>query len=253
MPMSAVPTAPTPRCFLVLPAAGSGQRMAASTPKQYLLLNNKPVIQHTLERIAAHPALSKVVIALAVDDPYWPAVAAALPASLHAKLLVTVGGAQRCDSVLNGLQALQAEAQAEDWVLVHDVVRPCLHTSDLERLVSTVSSSGVGGLLASPVRDTLKRTTAQQYVATTLERNQLWCAATPQMFRYQQLRDALLRSQQQGQIVTDEAQAVELCGHPVQVVSGRSDNIKLTFPEDMRLAELLLADMAKASQQEVRA
>jgi 2-C-methyl-D-erythritol 4-phosphate cytidylyltransferase len=253
MTMSAVTAAHTSRCFLVLPAAGSGQRMAASTPKQYLLLNNKPVIQHTLERIAAHPVLSKVVIALAADDPYWPAVAAALPTSLRAKLLVTVGGAERCDSVLNGLQALQAETQADDWVLVHDVVRPCLHFSDLERLVSTVSSSGVGGLLASPVRDTLKRTTAQQYVEMTLERKQLWCAATPQMFRYQQLRDALLRLQQQGLVVTDEAQAVELCGHPVQVVSGRSDNIKLTFPEDMRLAELLLADMASASQHEVRA
>jgi 2-C-methyl-D-erythritol 4-phosphate cytidylyltransferase len=240
--MMATQAANAARYFLVLPAAGIGQRMAATKPKQYLSLLGKTVLQHTLEHLAARPCFSQVLLALAPGDSYWPEVAAQLSAELLNKIIVVTGGDQRCDSVLNSLRSLQSVATAEDWVLVHDVVRPCVHFSDVERLMAVLQTEPAGGLLASPLRETLKRSTNEQQVVTTVDRQQLWCAATPQMFRYQVLRDALEQMQQNGIVVTDEAQAVELCGHPVKLVQGRADNIKLTFPEDLRLAELLLRE-----------
>jgi 2-C-methyl-D-erythritol 4-phosphate cytidylyltransferase len=227
------------RYFLVLPAAGSGQRMGAARPKQYLEVNGLPVLQHTLQRLGGMPYFSSIVLVLSADDPYWPALAPKLDAALREKIQVIDGGAQRCDSVLNGLLSLQDIANDNDWVLVHDVVRPCVHPDDVRKLIENLRHEPCGGLLASPVRETLKRSDGAGMVQQTVDRSQLWCAATPQMFRY----GVLLRSLQQTRAsttVTDEAEAVERCGHAVRLVPGRADNVKITFPEDLQLAALLL-------------
>lgn len=227
------------RYFLVLPAAGSGLRMGAERPKQYLEVNGLTVLQHTLQRLGAMSCFAKVMLVLSKDDPYWPAIETRLPHALREKITIVDGGAQRCDSVLNGLLALQDAASTNDWVLVHDVVRPCVHEDDVRKLMTTVQHEPAGGLLASPVRETLKRGDSAGLVQETVDRSQLWCAATPQMFRY----GVLLRSLQQtrsASAVTDEAEAVERCGYQVRLVPGRADNVKITFPEDLQLAALLL-------------
>lgn len=227
------------RHFLVLPAAGSGQRMGAPRPKQYLEVNGATVLQHTLQRLGNMGCFERITLVLGADDAYWPAVAARLPLELLDNIDVVTGGAQRCDSVLNGLLSLQALADESDWVLVHDVVRPCVHPDDVNKLMQVLQQEPAGGLLASPVRETLKRGTDFGLVQQTVDRSQLWCAATPQMFRYGVLLRALQTTRDVA-AVTDEAEAVERCGHPVRLVPGRADNLKITFPEDLPLAGLLL-------------
>jgi 2-C-methyl-D-erythritol 4-phosphate cytidylyltransferase len=227
------------RYFLVLPAAGSGLRMGAERPKQYLEVNGLPVLQHTLQRLGCMPYFKTIVLVLNVEDPWWPALVTRLPRELLEKIQIVGGGAQRCDSVLNGLLALQTVAAETDWVLVHDVVRPCVHPDDVRKLIDALQQEPAGGLLASPVRETLKRDNGASMVQQTVDRSQLWCAATPQMFRY----GVLLRALQQARgvaPVTDEAEAVERSGHPVRLVAGRADNLKITYPEDLQLAALLL-------------
>jgi 2-C-methyl-D-erythritol 4-phosphate cytidylyltransferase len=157
------------------------------------------------------------------------------------------GGAERAASVLQGLEALQSHVQAGDFVLVHDAVRPCVAQCDIQRLMESLEHEPAGGLLASPLRDTLKRVDAAGYVVSTADRRGLWSAATPQMFRYGVLLEALRAAQRAGVMVTDEAQAVEQLGHRVLVVAGRADNIKVTFPEDLPLVERLLQGGADAT------
>lgn len=233
-------TNPVSRAFLVLPAAGSGQRMQAAVPKQYLQVHGKPLLQHTLERLAVLDCFSAVVLVLAADDQQGAALVAALPPALRAKLRLVTGGNERFRSVLNALQALQDRASASDWVLVHDAVRPCIHPDDVRRLMQSLQNAPAGGLLAVPVRETLKEGDARQQVLRTVDRQMLWQAATPQMFRYGVLRKALEQAQAQGRVVTDEAAAVEALGLPVQLVQGRADNIKVTFPEDLAIVAALL-------------
>ena len=230
----------TPRHFLLLPAAGSGQRMAGDRPKQYLELLGKPVLQHTLERLGSLGCFERIVLVLAAGDPWWPAIREQLPAALQDSVLVADGGRERCHSVLSGLAALKGIAVNDDWVLVHDVVRPCVHADDVNKLLQTLEGDAVGGLLATPVRETLKRGDSGGLVAQTVDRAGLWYAATPQMFRYHLLQEALQSAVAADRVVTDEAEAVEAAGLAVRLVQGRPDNIKLTFPEDMKLAELIL-------------
>jgi 2-C-methyl-D-erythritol 4-phosphate cytidylyltransferase len=227
------------RYFLVLPAAGSGLRIGAQRPKQYLEVNGLPVLQHTLQRLGGMPWFSRMVLVLSANDPWWPALASRLHRELLEKIDVVDGGAQRCDSVLQGVLALQNVVNDNDWVLVHDVVRPCIHADDVSKLIDALRHEPAGGLLASPVRETLKRDDGAGMVQQTVDRSRLWCAATPQMFRY----GVLLRALQQARgaaAVTDEAEAVERSGHPVRLVPGRADNLKITYPEDLQLAALLL-------------
>jgi len=230
-----------PSHFLVLPAAGSGQRMGGDRPKQYLELLGKPLLQHTLERLVLIDGFECIVLVLAADDPWWPGVETALSASVRMKLKVVEGGSERFASVQNGLLALHDIAADNDWVLVHDVVRPCVGLDDVERLMQTLRDDPVGGLLASPVRETLKRADGNGVVLQTIDRTGLWAAATPQMFRYRLLRDALQKTSATNRIVTDEAEAVEASGHPVKLVQGGADNIKITWPQDLVLAALILA------------
>ncbi|MEJ2761340.1 MAG: 2-C-methyl-D-erythritol 4-phosphate cytidylyltransferase [Gammaproteobacteria bacterium] len=227
----------TPRYWVVIPAAGIGTRMETATPKQYLRLNGRTVLEHVLLRFCTHPAIAGIVVALAPEDPYWHE----LPIAGHEKIRTTTGGAERCHSVLHGLRVLREVADEEDWVLVHDAARPCLSRADLDRLLETVSGHAVGGILAAPARDTMKRAGHGNEIRDTVDRSELWHALTPQMFRLGLLERALAEAVEGGRLVTDEAQAVELAGHHPLLVPGQADNIKITHPGDLEIAELFLA------------
>ena len=224
------------RFWVVVPAAGSARRMGATVPKQYLALAGRTVIEWSLAPFLAHARTTAVVVVLAEQDQRWPQTSVAGAA----KIATTVGGAERMDSVLAGLRALQDRAAPDDWVLVHDAARPCLSAIDLDRLLNEVDDDAVGGLLAVPVVDTLKRADDGGRVSQTVPREKLWRALTPQMFRHAVLRRAIENAQARGVAVTDEAQAVEALGLQPRLVAGDADNIKITLPEDLPRAERIL-------------
>jgi len=228
--------------WAVLPAAGVGSRMQADRPKQYLPLNGQFLLEHTLDAMLSYPRIREVVVVVSDDDPYWPESRFAN----HPQVNVAPGGSERCHSVLNGLHALAGLADDNDWVAVHDIARPCIRHSDLDALFAQCQAGqGDGAILASPTRDTMKRGIRQAdgsvVIDHTVEREQLWHALTPQVFRLGQLRAALEGALRDGFEVTDEASAIEHAGgHPV-LVAGRADNIKVTRPEDLALASLYLS------------
>jgi len=232
-----------PRFWAVVPAAGIGIRMGGEIPKQYLPLLGRPVIAHTLARLCNHPRISGVVVALATDDRWWPEIRT----QLTRPPLVAAGGDERCDSVLSSLDALTEHASMDDWVLVHDAVRPCLRDEDMDRLMNALWSDEVGGLLAMPVKDTMKRAAGDGRISETVSRESLWYAQTPQMFRLGALRDAIRKSVDAGRKVTDEAQAMELTGARPRLLQGYEGNIKITQPEDLKLAEVFLTGMGEGS------
>ncbi len=221
--------------------------MGSAKPKQYLLLRGRPVILHTLERLCHYPRLSGVMVGIPTQDRHWQAhetEAERLP-----KFLGTYpSGATRAHTVLNGLKALAAHAHENDWVLVHDAVRPCVRLSDIDALVSAVESGKDGGLLALPVADTVKRADKANCVAETVSRDGLWRALTPQMFRIATLRTALEKSLSRSAEITDEAAAIEAAGGHPKLVAGHADNIKITLPGDLALAELFLKQQEKNSE-----
>lgn len=224
--------------WLVIPAAGVGARMAADRPKQYLEVAGRCILEHTLDCFLDHPGLLGVMVCLAVDDPYWPNLALASDPRIRR----ADGGRERADSVLAGLRALQlAGAVEDDWVLVHDAARPNLARSDLDRLLDTLATDPVGGLLAVPARDTLKRADAAGRVAQTVDRAVIWQAYTPQMFRLGDLRQALDAALAVGLPITDEASALEWVGKAPRLVEGRADNLKVTRPEDLQWLRLAWA------------
>lgn len=223
-----------PRHFAIVPAAGSGSRFGAEKPKQYLDLLGRPLIFHTLKALTACPDIERVWVVLAPDDPWWPRTDWS---ELGAKLeTVRCGGATRAESVSNGLQAAAMVAADDDWVLVHDAARPCLSSAMLDALFADLANDPVGGILAVPVADTLKRADAEQRVAVTEPRDGLWQAQTPQMFRYGLLCDALQKCRD----VTDEAGAVEALGLRPKLVRGDATNLKVTYPADLPLAAMIL-------------
>lgn len=224
--------------WLVIPAAGVGARMAADRPKQYLEVAGRCILEHTLDCFLDHPGLLGAMVCLAVDDPYWPNLALASDPRIRR----ADGGRERADSVLAGLRALQLAGAAEDdWVLVHDAARPNLARSDLDRLLDTLATDPVGGLLAVPARDTLKRADAAGRVAQTVDRAVIWQAYTPQMFRLGDLRQALDAALAAGVPITDEASALEWVGKAPRLVEGRADNLKVTRPEDLQWLRLAWA------------
>jgi 2-C-methyl-D-erythritol 4-phosphate cytidylyltransferase len=221
-------------CWAVVPAAGVGKRMQADRPKQYLPLAGKTVLEHTLDRLLQSAAFQFVVVAISVEDPYWPELAI----SRHSHIITAPGGKERADSVLSALKVLQGRANENDWVLVHDAARPCLTSADITRLIQTLKDDEVGGILALSSHDTLKQVAGDSIVAT-IDRKHIWRALTPQMFRFGMLRDAL----QQGEgnpAITDEASALEIQGFRPKIVEGRPDNIKITRPEDLALAQFYM-------------
>lgn len=222
--------------WLIIPAAGVGSRMQADCPKQYLQVAGKSILEHTLEIFLRHPQLQQIVLPLAAHDRWWQHCALAG----DPQITQVVGGGERADSVLAGLRALPAlGAAADDWVLVHDAARPLLQQDDLQLLLDSLQDDPVGGLLACQARDTLKLADAQGRVESTLPRERIWHALTPQMFRLQALTDALDSALAQGVTITDEASAMEWRGLSPRLVSGRSDNIKVTRPEDLQLLTVL--------------
>jgi len=222
-----------------VPAAGSGSRMGSHRPKQYLHLHDKPILQHTLERLC-FSRITGIVVCLAEDDAYWETLI------LQKPVIRVNGGAERCHSVLNGLQALRQRAQPDDWVLVHDAARPCVRQADIEKLMTELAHHPVGGLLAVPVRDTMKRAASNAHqieIVETINREGLWHALTPQMFRLETLYNALQSVLKKGELVTDDAQAIERFGLQPVLIEGHPDNIKVTHPQDLSLAELYLRQM----------
>ncbi|MCW9024519.1 MAG: 2-C-methyl-D-erythritol 4-phosphate cytidylyltransferase [Gammaproteobacteria bacterium] len=222
--------------WAIVPAAGVGSRMNAGLPKQYLPLCGEAVISHTLKRLAKHPAISGLMVAVSENDTFWDE----LDFELDKPLYSTQGGSERCYSVLNALRALANYADDNDWVLVHDAARPCVRSEDIHRLIDSLKDDVVGGLLAMPVKDTMKRATENHSVIDTVDRSNMWHAFTPQMFRLGMLREALERAIENNDLVTDEASAIELSGLQPRLIEGHADNIKITRPEDLVLAEFYL-------------
>ncbi len=223
--------------WALVPAAGSGRRFGADIPKQYLQAVGKPLIRHALDALLSHPAIGGAVVALAADDPHWPGWI-----TLHGKpVLACVGGGERADSVLAALRALPGDVAADVLVLVHDAARPNLRAEDISRLIDAATAHADGAILAAPVRDTLKRASGDDCIAMTEPRDGIWRALTPQAFRRDLLLRALQAARADGVMVTDEAQAIERLGLHPRLVEGREDNLKVTTPTDLALAEFLLA------------
>ena len=239
--------------WAVVPGAGTGRRMGASLPKQYLSLAGQTIAQRTLSQLVTADLFSKIIIALADDDHYF----LDLPIAESAQIETVKGGASRAASVVNGLHALADYAAADDWVLVHDIARPLITVEAMNKLVNAVGPQDVAAILAARIHDTVKRSgiynsapEALPIVEKTLDRRRLWLAQTPQMVRYSLLVEALTQAEKQ-QEVTDEASAVEFLGRPVLLVENTQQNIKITTAEDLRLAEYYLLDsvgLAEVSQ-----
>jgi 2-C-methyl-D-erythritol 4-phosphate cytidylyltransferase len=239
------------RYWLVMPAAGVGRRFGSAMPKQYAPLQGRTVIEWALAPFLADPNCAGASFSLAADDPYWGEVAGRLAAP---KIIVAPGGTERSHSVRKGLEALAGRATAQDWVLVHDAARPCLSRADLQHLLESLAAHPVGGILATPAADTLKRASAQATapadpnsrgaagpsIEQTVDRAGLWRALTPQMFRYKLLFDALDGALASGRLPTDEAQALEWTGEHPALVQGSAANIKITSADDLVLAAALL-------------
>jgi len=228
----------TPKCWAVVPAAGVGKRMQADRPKQYLPLAGKTVIEHTLDRLLQSGAFQAVAVAISIEDPYWPE----LDVSKHPQVITAPGGKERADSVLSALKSLQGQAAEDDWVLVHDAARPCLTAFDIHLQIDTLKDDAVGGILALSSHDTLKHVDGDMITAT-IDRKHVWRALTPQMFKYGMLRDALQQTEG-NPAITDEASALELLGFQPKIVEGRPDNIKITRPEDLALAQFYMEQQA---------
>lgn len=230
-------------CWAVIPAAGLSRRMGGDIPKQLLKIRNKSVLSYTLEVLAAEPLVQGVVLVGPEKQ---------LPEDIQAcfgnkPIRVVEGGRERCYSVMNGLLRLSEEIKDDIWVLVHDAARPCLRNQDLKQLIETVISheSGAGGLLGVRVSDTMKECSDKLTIRTTIDRAHLWHAQTPQMFKLYLIMHALSSALERGLEVTDEASAMEAAGYHPLMVEGHSDNIKITRPDDLALAELFLQQQGR--------
>lgn len=205
--------------------------MKSDVPKQYLAIQGKSVLEHAITQLGDVPGIRGVLVCIAPDDAYWRRLGIN-----HPKLLGTVtGGVTRAESVMNGLRGLAQYASRTDWVLVHDAVRPCVRTDSIQALMEQASSD-VGGLLAVPIMDSIKREDENGRVANSVDREGLWLAQTPQLFRIELLQRALQQATVDNVNVTDEAGAVEHLGYRPRLVLGRRDNIKITEPHDLELA-----------------
>ncbi len=230
-----------PAFWALIPAAGIGRRMGSDRPKQYLTLGSRTILSHTLSIFLEHPRIRGVVLVLGPDvDPD----VLDLPLA-GGRLFRVVGGAQRADSVQNGLDFLSERAAADDWVLVHDAARPCLPREDVDRLLQELGEDPVGGLLAAVSTDTIKWSDGTGRVERTLERERVWRALTPQMFRLGLLRAANGEARAAGYPVTDEASAIEFLGEHPRLIEGSAMNIKITRAEDLELARLHLLQLGR--------
>lgn len=221
--------------WAVIPAAGSGQRMGVDLPKQYLAFHGKTIIEHCLDRLLSHPQIAGAVLALPVEDAYWQA----LEYQSEKPVFVTDGGKERMHSVYSGLATLQYRCGNDVIALVHDAVRPLVSHPDLTRVIKAAREHAAGAILAVPVNDTLKMQNQAGEIAHTVAREGLWRALTPQVFHLQVLLNALKRAIDANETITDDAQAVELAGFNPVLVAGSEENIKITRPRDLALAETI--------------
>ncbi len=230
-----------PGFWVVIPAAGIGARMRADRPKQYLQVAGRSILEHTLSCFLDHPQLQGLMVSVATDDPFW----SALPCARDPRVERVAGGRERADSVFSGLLRMaELGAGDSDWVLVHDAARPNLAREDLDKLLGALAEDSVGGLLGVPVRDTLKRVGDDGRVLQTVDRQTIWQAYTPQMFRLGPLRKAMQAALAAGVRLTDEASAIEWMGLAPRLVEGRADNLKITHPEDLQWLSQLWRDRA---------
>ncbi len=227
--------------WVLVPAAGIGGRMRADRPKQYLPLAGKTVIEVTLDRLAVVPGISGIFVGIDNNDSWWPDISARVTAVRE----TIPGGAERAQTVLNGLRRLSQFASPNDLVLVHDAVRPCVRVTDIVRLTEQAGNHEDGGLLALPVSDTVKRSDASHHVVETVARDRLWRACTPQIFTVKRLTDALTSAMTRAESVTDEASAIEATGGKPLLVECAADNIKITVPGDLALAETILTSQSR--------
>lgn len=221
----------------ILPAAGIGRRMEISLPKQYLTIGDKTLLEHVIEMLLRQPCICEAIVAISPGDRWYHQ----LPVAANPRVRVVTGGEARANSVMAALH----RTRAASWVLVHDAVRPCLHQDDLRRLLAITAQTDVGGVLAFPVRNTIKRACAgTDIIASTVERDNLWHALTPQLFARDLLKNCLERALAEGAPITDDASALEYCGYAPLLVLGRADNIKVTSPEDLALARFFFSQLA---------
>ena len=230
------------KLWAIVPAAGVGRRVGGEIPKQYLDLHGRPLIAWTLKRLLELEELQQVTVVISAEDNYW----SDLVIRNDPHIQTTIGGDERCHSVLNGLEALTGDAADNDWVLVHDAARPCVRIDDIRRLISVARKSGNGAILAIPVRDTIKKSNNNKEIESTVDRDSLWHALTPQLFKYGELRHALQLALADDFQVTDEASAMEYAGYTPLLVEGASDNIKVTLPEDLALAGFFIRNQENA-------
>ena len=228
------------KVWVVIPAAGVGKRMQSELPKQYIKIHDKTILEHTINCFSQHPEIAGIVVAINFEDPYWNDLkidTGSLP------LYTVEGGAERSDSVSQALEYLSVVEQAakDSWLMVHDAARPCLSQQDIDALLAIRETDAVGGILASPVRDTMKRGDEAQLITHTESRDNLWHALTPQMFRLGQLQDAFQHCLDKNITITDESSALEAIGEKPKLVEGSSTNIKVTQPADLDLATWLLS------------
>lgn len=225
--------------YVVIPAAGGGTRFGAKTPKQYLRVGGKTILEHTISIFLRENWVKQLVIPIALDDHFFYQ----LPVANHPKVVSLKGQNTRAHSVANATTFLMEHAHENDWVLVHDAVRPCLHRNDLNNLIDTLQEDTVGGILAAQVQDTMKQ--GKTCIDKTLPREYLWHALTPQMFRLKLVHTALMHCLDEGVAITDDASALEYCGHKVKLVQSLEANPKLTYPRDKDYIAMLLAQKQK--------
>jgi 2-C-methyl-D-erythritol 4-phosphate cytidylyltransferase len=226
-----------PRYFVLIPAAGSGSRVGGDKPKQFLSVAGKSLLAHTVSVFVNESRIEKIFVVLMPEEPHGEGIS--MNHGLESALILPCGGTTRANTVLNGLQAMEKHGVLDnDWVLVHDAARPCLSAQALNRLIEEVGSDVVGGILAVPVADTVKRSDEYRRAISTVSRADLWQAQTPQMFRIGTLRNALLDANLEQ--ITDEASAIEAAGMRPKLVMGERSNIKVTYADDLPLVEWLL-------------
>jgi 2-C-methyl-D-erythritol 4-phosphate cytidylyltransferase len=230
--------------WAVLPAAGIGRRMGSTIPKQYLIIDGAPLILHALRRLSAVSEIQKIIVVIHSKDNQWAKLQESIVEEFENRIITVMGGDERYQSVLNGLTAVAEFADKDDWVLVHDAARPCVRTSDIEKLISKVSLHSVGGLLGSAVDNTLKKVRADLTVIETVDREWYWNALTPQMFRFAQLKSSIEAVVASGEQVTDEAAAMEVAGFKPIMIAGSKDTIKITVESDLFLASQILKNQA---------
>ena len=230
--------------WAVLPAAGIGRRMGSTIPKQYLSIDGVPLLLHSLRRLSAVKEIEKIVVVIHPEDSRWVELEGSIAVEFENRIITVMGGDERYQSVLNGLTAMAEFADDNDWVIVHDAVRPCVRTSDIENLISKVSLHPIGGLLGSAVDNTLKKVDADLTVIETVDRESYWNALTPQMFRFAALKESIEAVVASGEQVTDEAAAMEVAGFKPIMVAGSKDNIKITVESDLVLASQILKNQA---------